>query len=70
MSIVITNTGVLDETTGKHAYTVRINQHEPLARFNHRREDGLAACLVAAAAAVSAAEYERIAAMLIGDDRG
>lgn len=67
--IVIQNDGSNPEPTGMHGYILRINQTE-ICRFKHRREDGLAACLVAAAAAVSAAEYERharITAMLIGE---
>lgn len=40
-------------------YVVRINQHAPMARFQHRRIDGAAACLRAAADAIDANNGKR-----------
>ena len=58
MSIIITNDGSNPAPDGDHGYILRIN-NTIIARFTHRREDGLAACLARAAAAAAQAEYDR-----------
>ena len=51
--IAIVNVGPHDDPdpTGWRTYEVRIN-HEVIATFRHKREHGLARCLLMAAAAV------------------
>lgn len=51
MSIIIENVDSNPRTIGKHRYVLRINTHV-INYFFHSREDGLAACLRAAADAV------------------
>ena len=56
MPIIITQVEAHDEDPGGlRTYEVRINR-EVICRFQHRREDGLAACLDAAVNAVSIKE--------------
>jgi hypothetical protein len=45
---------------GLQKYEVRINQ-KVITTFNHRREDGLGACLIAAAKAVEQAKWDQYA---------
>lgn len=49
--IAIVNVSPQVKETGTHQYEVRINR-TPLVRFEHDRENGLAACLRAAAEAI------------------
>ena len=55
---------ITQPATGPHTYSVRINRQE-ICQFDHKREDGLSACLLAAAKAVelqrwaNAAELQR-----------
>lgn len=52
MAIIISNETA--RFTGENTYSVSLNGAEPLATFTHVREDGMAACLRAAAEAVEA----------------
>lgn len=45
--------------TQPHDYVVRINQQPPLARFQHVRAHGAAACLRAAADAIDRTKEEK-----------
>lgn len=65
MSIIIQNDGSNPEPCGEHGYILRINSTE-IARFKHRREDGLSKCLIRAAAAAAQAEYKRQALLVMG----
>lgn len=55
MSVVITNISRHGDMQGLNQYVVRINNDPVIARFDHVRSDGLAACLRRAADAVDAA---------------
>lgn len=57
MSVIITNVteGGMADADGWADYIVRFNMQEPVARFRHKRSDGLAECLRRAAEAVDAA---------------
>jgi len=46
--IAIVNISPEPKPFGEHTYSLRINRME-ICQFQHRREDGLAACLMAAA---------------------
>lgn len=48
---------------GEHDYELRINR-EVVARFTHRREDGLAKCLQLAAKAAERARWEGFVELL------
>ena len=60
--IAIVNIGAFtgEGVEGVHQYSVRIN-HREIARFYHRRDQGLAKCLNRAAMAVQTAGYEQLA---------
>ena len=61
--IAIVNISPDPKPFGIHRYSVRINKTE-VCQFDHKREDGLAACLLAAAKAVEADKWKKIAHML------
>lgn len=58
--ITIVNVDPNPRPTGEHQYELRINQ-KVIAKFVHRREDGLEKCLLRAANAASDAELARMA---------
>ena len=49
--IAIVNISPDPKPFGEHIYALRIN-HREICQFTHKREDGLAVCLMAAAKAV------------------
>ena len=59
--IAIVNVGPHDDPdpAGWRNYEVRIN-HEVIATFRHKREHGLARCLLMAAAAVDKEEFDEL----------
>lgn len=61
--IAIVNVGTHKSHFGEHDYELRINW-EVVARFTHRREDGLVKCLQLAAKAAERAKRERFAEWL------
>lgn len=54
--IAIINIDENPRSFGVHRYQVRINRME-ICQFEHKREDGLSACLMAAAKAVEANKW-------------
>lgn len=50
--IAITNTSKKISEKGMQDYEVSINRMQPIAKFKHRRSDGLAMCLLLASKAV------------------
>jgi hypothetical protein len=63
MSVIIRNLGTNPKPTGKHRYELRIND-QVLCEFAHKREDGLAQCLIAAAKAYERDKWQGLADML------
>lgn len=57
MPIIIQNVSSNPNLFGEHEYEVRINQ-QVICRFTHRREEGLARCLLAAAKAVGESQWQ------------
>lgn len=53
---------------GVHRYQVKINRME-ICQFEHKREDGLAACLLAAAKAVEANKWANAKHLIFQADR-
>ena len=61
--IAIVNITQPCEPFGVHTYSVRINRQE-VCQFDHKREDGLAACLMEAAKAVEKQKWMNAAELL------
>jgi hypothetical protein len=61
--IAIVNVSDPYDPLGVNDYELRIN-HEVIARFKHRRTEGLTVCLQEAAKAAERAKWERAAIML------
>lgn len=61
--IAIVNVSKPPKPIGVNEYELRIN-HAVVARFEHRREDGLAVCLQKAAAAVENEKWKSAAYLL------
>ena len=61
--IAIVNVDKLNSGFGWRNYELRINE-KVIAAFKHRREDGLAICLMKAAKAAELAKYNEITMML------
>lgn len=60
--IAIVNVSENPSPFGVHDYELRINR-EVIAKFQHKREDGLTVCLQKAAAAAERAKWENAYAM-------
>lgn len=60
--IEIVNVSASLKLFGVHEYELRINQRV-IARFEHKREEGLAVCLQKAAAAAEKANWGKAAGM-------
>lgn len=61
--IAIVNVSTHKSHFGEHDYELRINW-EVIARFTHRREDGLVKCLQLAAKAAERAKWEGFVELL------
>lgn len=61
--IAIVNITQPCESVKEHTYSLRINRRE-ICQFDHRRENGLAACLLAAAKAVEKQKWMETAQFL------
>lgn len=55
MSVIITNVSEHDDLEGVNTYVIHLSGKPIIARFDHVRSEGLAACLRRAADAVEAA---------------
>ena len=66
--IAIVNISTHPEPFGVHEYSVRINKME-ICQFKHKREDGLAACILAAAKAVEANKWANAKHIIFDADR-
>jgi len=62
LMISIVNVSTHDSPFGRHDYELRINT-KVIARFQHKREDGLTKCLELAAAASEKAKWMEAKAM-------
>ncbi len=62
--IAIVNVSENPSPFGVHDYELRINR-EAVAKFQHKREDGLTVCLQKAAAAAEKAKWENAYAILM-----
>lgn len=61
MSIIITNVTPERGLTGVHEYEIRVNNGPVLARFEHRREEGMGECLRKAWGAYEKNKWTRFA---------
>lgn len=66
--IAIVNIDKNPRQFGVHRYQLRINSME-ICQFEHKREDGLAACLLAAAKAVEANKWTNAKHLAFEADR-
>jgi len=62
--IAIVNVSKKNSPFGEHKYEVRINR-EVVATFKHKKEDGLAQCLLRAAKAVEQQRWKREADIIM-----
>ncbi len=66
--ITIVNITPNPQPFGKNTYSLRINSME-VCQFQHKREDGLAACLIAAAKTIEKNKWMDIKRLLFESDK-